>query len=166
MGSPVIACLVCFEFAPLHEDAICRNLVARDELHEVADNHLPRGHHVHLPAAHNLHVVVILDAVELSKLKLLDVVDVRLEEHDDANDDNDGDAFQVAILLAMFRHSRADTQRDDRGDAQDLNRDVFHRCRTQLEEGFRGRILELVRPKRLHARLESARRELVTVETE
>ena len=75
--------LVCFEFAPLHEDAICRNLVARDELHEVADNHLPRGHHVHLPAAHNLHVVVILDAVELSKLKLLDVVDVRLEEHDD-----------------------------------------------------------------------------------
>ena len=85
---------------------------------------------------------------------------------DMGNDDNDGDAFQVAILLAMFRHARADTQRDDRGDAQDLNRDVFHRCRTQLEEGFRGRILELVRPKRLHARLESARRELVTVETE
>ena len=53
-----------------------------------------------LAVADNLDGVVVLDAVELTELLLLDVVDVRLQEDDDEDDENDGDALEVAVFLA------------------------------------------------------------------
>ena len=141
--------LVGAQLAALEEYAVGGDLVARAELDYVAHQNLACGHRVHLTVADNLHGVVVLDAVELAELLLLDVVDVRLQEDHDEDDDDDRDTLQVAVLLAMLREPRADAERDNRGHAQDLDREIIQRVSAQLQETLGRRILELVDAERL-----------------
>ena len=139
------------QLAALEEDAVGGDLVSRAELYDVAHQNLAGGHRVDLAVADNLDGVVVLDAVELTELLLLDVVDVRLQEDDDEDDENDGDALEVAVFLAVLLETRADAERDYRRDAQDLDREIIERVPAQLQEALGRRILELVDPERLLA---------------
>ena len=91
-------------------------------------------------------LIIILDRVQLSKLHLLGVIDERLQEHDDENDEYDRDPLQVPVLLAMTLHPRAHRERHHARRDQDPHRQVPERVLTQLPERLRRRIFELIHP--------------------
>ena len=137
MGSPVIAASFALNLLPSTKMPSAGTLSPATSSTRSPTSTLPAVT-ARAAAANNFHRVVILHRVELPELELLAVVDARLQEHHEAHDNDDRDALQVAVLLPVGPHARADAKADERGDAQNLDGEVVKRHGAQLEEALRG----------------------------